>query len=298
MLTVVMYHYVRNTDGTKFPGLHSRNLKQFDFQLSYLQANFQIAALDALDESFEPSALLTFDDGLKDHYFNVFPALKKNKIFGAFFVSSLPILKPVVLDVHKIQLLLGSQPHDHLLELLTRELGAQRIRDYEESDAISDDTARFDKQRTILFKRLLQRDLEQPLRSEVLHKIFSHFHAGEEQRISKELYMSLNELHELKAAGMVIGNHTVSHQWLGYLDFAEAKREILECENLLIQEGLMDQELKTIAYPYGNSNSQLETYLSDLNYKWAFTTVAEHWDPTQFVAMRIPRLDTNDVRFQ
>lgn len=298
MRTVVMYHYVRDTGGTKFPGLHTRKLVEFDFQLDHLQSTSQVAALDALDESSNLKALLTFDDGLKDHFLNAFPSLQKKDMLAAFFVSSLPLLNPVVLGVHKIQLLLGGQPLESLYQLLASELGERRLREYEESNSLSADTARFDNRRTIVFKRLLQRDLEEPLRSEILDRIFSHFHAGEEGQISKDLYMSLDELRTLKAAGMVIGNHTVSHQWLGHLDPAEAKREVIECENTLIEEGLMDSALKTIAYPFGNSTSRLETFLLESGYKYAFTTEAKRWDPSQFSAMAIPRLDTNDIQFQ
>jgi peptidoglycan/xylan/chitin deacetylase (PgdA/CDA1 family) len=298
MRTVVMYHYVRDTTGTEFPGIHSRTLGQFDFQLQHLESKFQVGALRSLDDSSGSTALLTFDDGLKDHYRHVFPVLKKRNFSAAFFVSSLPLLNPVVLDVHKIQLLLGSQSHEYLFELLARELGPQRIREYEDSGAISSDTARFDNQNVILFKRLLQRDLEEPLRSEILHRIFNSFHADDEERISRDLYMSLVELREMKAAGMLIGNHTASHHWLGHLDIAEAKREILECENVLLQEGLMTDELKTIAYPYGNSTSEIEAFLLESNYQYAFTTAPDLWDPAQFAAMRVPRLDTNDIPFQ
>ncbi len=73
-----------------------------------------------------------------------------------------------------------------------------------------------------------------------------------------DLYKSLSELRELKAAWMVIGNHTVRHHWLGHPDPVEAKRETLECESTLIEEGLMDTALKTIPYPYKNSSSQLQ----------------------------------------
>jgi hypothetical protein len=254
--------------------------------------------LAALDDSSGPTAFLTFDDGLKDHYRHVFPALKKRNIGAVFFVSSLPLLNPVVLDVHKIQLLLGSQSHEHLFELLAGELGPQRIREYEDSGAISSDTARFDDQKVILFKRLLQRDLEEPLRSEILRRIFNRFHADDEERISRDLYMSLVELREMRAAGMVIGNHTVSHHWLGHLDSAEAKREIRECEDVLLQEGLMSNDLKTIAYPYGSSTNEIEAFLLESSYQYGFTTAPDLWDPAQFPAMRVPRLDTNDIPFQ
>lgn len=298
MRPVVMYHYIRDPEGSRFPAIYSRKLSQFDFQLAHLESTLGVGSFDDLAHSSGSTALLTFDDGLKDHFHHAFPALLKRKMQGAFFVSSLPLLKPVVLDVHKIQLLLGSQSHERLFELLASDLGSYRLREYEESEAISGDSARFDSQKIILFKRLLQRDLEASLRSEILNKIFIRFYPGEEEQISRHLYMSLTELRVMRAAGMVIGNHTVNHLWLGHLEIAKAKREIAECENFLIQEELMSSELKMIAYPYGDVNSQIEAYLLDSEYSYGFTTVAERWDSARVAPMRIPRLDTNDVPFQ
>ena len=54
------------------------------------------------------SVLLTFDDGLKDHFQFVFPELKKHGISGVFFPPSLPIEENIVLDVHKIHFILES----------------------------------------------------------------------------------------------------------------------------------------------------------------------------------------------
>lgn len=292
-----MYHYVRNTKRTAFPKMHARKLGEFDFQLNYLKSNFAMGSLHDLAIGRHEIVLLSFDDGLKDHYRNAFPVLKKKGFSALFFVSSLPLVRSVLLDVHKIQLLLASQPHEDLFRLFIDHLGRRRFREYEDSGKLESDPSRYDNQNVKLFKRLLQRDLELPLRSELLGGIFKHFFPGEEERIARDFYMSITELREMKDAGMVIGNHTNSHHWLGHLRLAEAKSEILECEAILFEEGLMDENLKAIAYPYGNSSNDIESYLRASNYKFAFTTEPYRWNPSEFEPMRIPRLDTNDVPF-
>ena len=101
-----MYHYVQNIEKERFPNLHARSNLEFDTQIDYLDENFQI--VPAVDLTFQSNKkiVLTFDDGLKDHYKNVFPRLIKKNLVGQFFVSSAPLLRSIVLDVHKIHLLL------------------------------------------------------------------------------------------------------------------------------------------------------------------------------------------------
>lgn len=295
-----MYHYVRDVEGTQFPQIHARKLNEFEYQIEHLVSHYKIISLDRTSEHLElvdPSvAFLTFDDGLRDHFTNVFGNLKKNGIPATFFVSSAPLISPKVLDVHKIQLLLGSQKIDSLYEDLRNLVGNRVIKSYEESGAIQSDTQRFDESKVVLLKRLLQRDLDSDIRSEILEKIFSKYFYGEEAALSKNLYMSLDELKSMKLAGMNIGNHTHSHYWLGYLEEDAFVGEIELAEEILMSEGLMDENFKTIAYPYGNSNEVVRNYLSEKNYKFGFTTVPSIWEVNQSF-LSIPRLDTNDVPF-
>jgi hypothetical protein len=52
--------------------------------------------------------LLTFDDGLKDHYDFVFPLLDELGIQGSFFPPAKAIQNNQVLDVNKIQFILAA----------------------------------------------------------------------------------------------------------------------------------------------------------------------------------------------
>jgi peptidoglycan/xylan/chitin deacetylase (PgdA/CDA1 family) len=300
MTTVVMYHYVRDTEGTQFPGLHVRNNGEFVRQLDHLHKHFDVIDIDQLRKPFDsptskPRALLTFDDGFKDHFTNVLPNLKRFSFTGAFYVPAAPLIAPVILDVHKIQVLLGSQLFEDLFLALVDLLGTRLVEDYAESGATENEPEGLDPQKILLFKRLLQRDLPQPQRSEVLNLLFQRFFPGEEKGISEALYLSLTELRELKKQGMHVGNHTVNHPWLGYVDPSEAISEISRCEDLLVAEGLMDESFKTIAFPFGNSSPHVIEYLETANYGYAFSTVVAEFDPETDHRLGVPRLDTNDL---
>lgn len=293
-----MFHYVRNPERTEFPRLHTRKIGEFNCQMAHLRSNFRVDSLYDFDIEAEETVLLTFDDGLKDHYANAFRVLDRYQLSATFFVSSLPLRKAVLLDVHKIQLLLGSQPHEDLFRFLIGQLGSKRFQDYEDSEKIVSDPSRYDNRDIVLFKRLLQRDLESPLRSELLGNMFNFFFPHQEPHIARNFYMSVNELREMRGAGMVIGNHTSSHPWLGHLDLPEAMSEISECEEVLIEEGLMDRNLKVIAFPFGDSTVDLRNFLREEDYKFAFTTEPNLWNQSDFEPMRIPRLNTNDFPFE
>jgi len=297
--TVVMYHYIREIFRTSFPRLHVRTPAEFDCQLQHLASNYAVTGMEAFagTSGAKPTALLTFDDGLKDHSIEVFPRLQAMGLKGAFFVSSGPLVKPIVLDVHKIQLLLGSQPLDEIYRALVSSVGKKKVLNYQKRGVPSTETQRYDSERVVVVKRLLQRDLEQPARSEILDRIFCQFFPGQERDISAELYMSLSELRTMKAAGMHIGNHSVSHPWLGFESTKIIESEIFANDHFLLEEGLMEEGLKTLAYPYGNLSHEVETILQQAGYNFAFTTEPQLWDPLAQSRLRVPRLDTNDLPF-
>ena len=65
-----------------------------------LSTNYYLPSLDEFVEYSKQKKpfpdnwfLLTFDDGLKDHFLNVYPILKKKKMWGIFFISTKPLIE-------------------------------------------------------------------------------------------------------------------------------------------------------------------------------------------------------------
>ena len=82
MLHIVMYHYVRDLARTPYPRIKGMLLDDFERQVRALASEFEMAtlesALDYVGGRYRPRrelCLLTFDDGLKEHYREVTPIL-------------------------------------------------------------------------------------------------------------------------------------------------------------------------------------------------------------------------------
>src|SRR5215470_5585259 len=93
VLRVVMYHYVRDLPRTQFPRLKGILIDDFRQQVDELSSKYEMAsvesALDFMTGEYRPRrdlCLLTFDDGLKEHYAYVTPILAETGIQGLFFL--------------------------------------------------------------------------------------------------------------------------------------------------------------------------------------------------------------------
>ena len=115
MLTVVMYHDVRPLPRTRYPEIRGLQTEKFEGQLDYILKHYTVCCLRqviAAARGEEPlphnACVLTFDDGLIDHYLTVFPRLEERGIVGGFFPSGRAVQEHRVLDVHKIHFVLAS----------------------------------------------------------------------------------------------------------------------------------------------------------------------------------------------
>ena len=114
-LTVVMYHYVRPISRSRYPGIKGLELELFREQLGYIARHYTAVTMEAVvaairgEESLPSNAaLLTFDDGYRDHHDFVLPLLVEKGLQGSFFVPAKPVVSKCVLDVNKVHFILAS----------------------------------------------------------------------------------------------------------------------------------------------------------------------------------------------
>src|SRR5689334_10476506 len=114
-LTVMMYHYIRDPgdDAEAGSGIPGMSVQTFEAQLDTLSQQHKFVtwpdARMALQENKplpKSACLLTFDDGVLDHYINVFRILRDRNISGLFFVLDRLADDGLVL-AHKIHFLLA-----------------------------------------------------------------------------------------------------------------------------------------------------------------------------------------------
>lgn len=303
--SVVMYHYVRDLQNTRYPAIKGLDVRLFREQLRYFKKHYNFITATQLINAYENGAelppkslLLTFDDAYLDHYTCAFPLLDEYKVHGLFFVPVKAIKNHEVLIVNKIH---------HVLAVCDKNINGlvQQVKlllaPYEGKDGVLtfdyyfDKLAvanRFDCKEVIFIKRLLQVELQEPVRSAIINHLFEQYVTNDECAFSRELYMSEDQLKCMQRNGMIIGSHGYDHFWLGALSKEEQLGELTKSVDFLRGLGVNMNTL-TIGYPYGSHNDNTLDIARGLGFKLGFTTklgVATTVDDV----LTIPRLDTND----
>ncbi len=301
-----MYHYVRPLRGSRYPGIKGLELEHFEGQLAYIDRHYTPVTMEAVVASLRGetelpanAALLTFDDGYRDHYDHVLPRLAKRRWQGCFFVPASPVLASVMLAVNKLHFVLAVAPSAGGLVHETERLmdsarGELELPSSAELRAKLYSPTRFDSADVAYLKRLLQRVLPEGFRSSVLSTLFAQFVTEDERGFAEELYLSVDDLSEMLSAGMHVGGHGDRHRWLGSLSPAEQREELTASVGFLRSIGAAGEAF-SFCYPYGDYNTVTLDLLAELGCSVAFTTRVDLATMGAVPRLGVPRLDTNDL---
>lgn len=300
-----MYHYVRDLQNTRYPAIKGLDIRLFREQLKYFKKHYNFITAAQLIDAYEngselpsKSLLLTFDDAYLDHYTCVFPLLDEYKAQGLFFVPVKAIMNHEVLIVNKIHHVLAVCDKDinglvqqvkTLLAPYEGKNGVQAFDYYFNKLAVAN---RFDCKEVIFIKRLLQVELQEPVRSAIINQLFAQYVTDDEGAFSRELYMSEDQLRCMQRNGMIIGSHGYDHFWLGSLTKEEQLSELTKSVDFLKGLGV-DMRTLSIGYPYGSHNEDTLDIAHGFCFKLGFTTKVDVAS-TEDNCLMIPRLDTND----
>jgi len=296
-LTVMMYHYVRDPGdsaeaGSGIPGM---SVKDFESQLDDLSRQYTFiswldlrAALQEQKPLPDSACLLTFDDGVRDHYVNVFRILHKRNLSGLFFALNRIDTDGLVL-AHKIHFLLAKLGLNQLREEIWKQLNAaQRERFTEAAKGYQLKYPSTSEDGYInLLKAVLQRDLSNEV-DPLLGNLFET-HVGSEKEIARSYYLNLEQMREMTSGGMHFGGHSQSHPWFDWID-AEARTAEIKASAELLQK--IESEPWAFAFPYGGLAEDAPRILKAHGFIAAFTTQTQlqHADP-----FWIGRLDGEEV---
>jgi peptidoglycan/xylan/chitin deacetylase (PgdA/CDA1 family) len=305
-VTVVMYHYVRDLKRSRFPAIKGLSVERFCRQLDYIQCHYTPVSIETLmgalfeQQALPPNAiLLTFDDGYADHFANVFPLLDARGIQGCFFPPAQAVLEHKVLDVNKIHFTLAAVPDagtllDEVFSALTEFRSEHALQTSEGYLATLPGEHRYDTREVTVLKRLLQRELPEPVRTEIVHRQFSKYVTNDEAAFACELYMSMEQIACLRHHGMHIGSHGYTHAWLNHISSEAQSTEIDRSLEFLQTLGVAKNDW-TIGYPYGGFNQSLLQILRERRCRMGFTVEARVADLDKDDPLTLPRIDTNDL---
>jgi peptidoglycan/xylan/chitin deacetylase (PgdA/CDA1 family) len=306
-VTIVMYHYVRDLANSRFPAIKGLTVDRFRRQLDHIQANYNpITVEDLLNAMSSPHKylppnpiLLTFDDGYSDHFLNVFPLLEERGIKGCFFPPAQAVLEHRVLDVNKIQFVLASVSNawkllDQVFDALDEFREEYSLKTREGYLIAITEKHRYDPREVTILKRLLQRELPEKVRAELVRRLFEEHVTSDEEAFARELYMSVEQISCLRRQGMHIGSHGYTHAWLDHL-LPESQADEIDRSLTFLREVGVDMDDWTICYPYGGYNDSLLGLLQDRRCRLGFTVEARTANLNVDGRLTLPRIDTNDL---
>jgi peptidoglycan/xylan/chitin deacetylase (PgdA/CDA1 family) len=296
-LTVMMYHYIRDPGDAAEArsGIPGMPVKTFESQLDELSKQHTFVTwLDvraALQEDRplpNVACLLTFDDGVCDHYLNAFRILYQRKLSGLFFVMDRLESDGFIL-AHRIHFLLAKLGLPGLRDAIWERLNPLQREQFTQAEKkyqLKYPPISLDGQINLL-KAVLQRDLSSDV-NRILPELFE-IHIGPEIELAQNYYLNTDQIREMAAGGMHFGGHSRNHPWFDWIDAEALAAEIKASADWIRQ---FEPGPWAFAYPYGGLSEDSPILLKEYGFAAAFTTRTQLRHPNPYL---IGRLDGEEV---
>lgn len=286
-LSVLMFHRVLPRVDPLFPG--EADVRRFEEILRWVRKWFDILPLGRAVEHLVVGTLparalaITFDDGYADNHDVALPLLVRHGLPATFFIAA------DFLDG-------GRMWNDTIIESVRRFDGETLDPDLPGVGQL--DLSSIAARRAAV-ERLLRelKHLPPAVRVEHTERIAKACRAT----LADNLMMRSTQVRALRAAGMEIGAHTLSHPILAALDAPTAQREIDGGKERL--EGLLQEPVDLFAYPNGKPDRDYGAEHVEMvraaGYKAAFSTAAGAADRASAI-FELPRFtpwDRTELRF-
>jgi peptidoglycan/xylan/chitin deacetylase (PgdA/CDA1 family) len=241
------YHRIGNGRRSIFDrGLYSATAEDFDKQVRYLKANFDVIAPRDISYVVRIKrgrhVLITFDDGYADNYADAFPILASHKVQASFFIATGFI----------------DNPHLPWWDEIAWMARTSRRSSVEVSGFLPSSIPFDEPERERAVRTLLRtyKELPDDRTGDFLQAVAEATGTGRPPSDVidlRRLWMTWDMIREMHAAGMTIGGHTVHHPVLSRLTRAEQAREIADCERRFVEE--LGVPMHAFAYPVGSRDA-------------------------------------------
>ncbi|MFG6428490.1 polysaccharide deacetylase family protein [Roseateles sp. LYH14W] len=248
-LSVLIFHRVLREPDPLFP--EEVDATRFDELLGWVKSWFNVLPMDEAARRLQDGSLparaaaLTFDDGYTDNHDVALPLLQRHGLPCSFFVAT-GFLNG------------GRMWNDTLIEAVRRStlpmLDLRGLRDAQGADLGQHGLSN----RRALLQALIPR--VKYLVPEQRQVCVDAIAARAESVLPDDLMMSSGQVRALRAAGMQIGAHTVSHPILATLSPQQAADEMARSRDML--QSLLGERVGLFAYPNGRPGTD---YLPDVH---------------------------------
>ena len=304
-MQAIMYHYVRNFDKL-LPNFKFLNVNSFIKQLDMFEAKYGFVTYDEwmnclakkTTDGLENKIILTFDDSTNCHFNYVYKVLKEKKLWGIFYIPTLPYKNGEMLTVHKVHLLCAKIKQKELYDYTIKLIDHKMIKTEKRNEFINSTYNHKNSENLINeVKRLLNYYVDENFKNEIISLIWNHFDLKFD---SETYYISVKQIKKMSNNGMIFGSHTVNHPVMSKLSFIQQKYEIDQSFSFI--DSILKQDLKTYCHPYGGFHSfdkRTVKILKDHNVDFSFNveprniTKIDLKNSTQF----LPRFDCNQFEY-
>ena len=301
LVTIVTYHFVRPAS-TRFPRFARLDPAAFREQLRYIRRHYTPIRLSDVAATIEGStalparpAVLTFDDGYRDHYTTVFPLLTEHGMSATFFLPRSSLLDRRVLGANKVQFILAAAGDgESIVEAIERAIETSST---PETESVAEYRARwwapsrFDTAAVVYAKRMLQHGLPEQVRAPLLDTLFRRYVTDDEAAFAEELYLTVDEARRMRASGMEFGGHGDQHVPLPALGPDAQTREIDAAIETLDAIGVPRARF-AYCYVKGEHDAASVAMLRERGCSIAVTTREGLARPGVDDALTLPRIDT------
>ena len=122
---------------------------------------------------------------------------------------------------------------------------------------------------------------------------FQKYVTEDETSFSKELYISKEEISEMRENNMFFGGHGYNHEWFEHLHENELQIELEKSSHFLSTIN-NNKDSWLMCYPYGSYNEIVIQHLKKLGFRGGFTTKVSDTLLSKDNAFTLQRYDTND----
>ncbi len=264
-LLVLNYHRVGNAEASPLDrGVWSATEEEFDAQMRWLAKQSDVVGIDDLEDLFTGRCrgrfvLVTFDDGYRDNYEIAWPILKAHGITATFFVTSGFLDQRRIAWWDEIAWMVRHAQVGELPPLKWNRSGLS-LEGANREGAIH---------------RLLSIYKQLPLAETIpfLNEIAEATQAGRApESVADSTWMTWEMIRQMRASGMGIGGHTVTHPVLSSLDAEAQFSEVMESKSRI--EAELGETITAFSYPVGQPDSfthETVLALKKAGYRWAFS---------------------------
>ncbi len=291
---IVNYHYVEELK----TGIHPCPPAAFEKQVRFLREHYRIASVPEVFESARTDkdarlCAITFDDGLKDQYQNALPILKEHSVTAAFFPIT-SVLEGRLPSAHKVHVLLSRFSVEEMIDFFHKFM-SEFYPDLQIQYSIPKDKRLTDRRlhediSTANFKETLI-VLPEDIRGRFLRHCFK-VNGLNEKKISRELFMGVEEIKNLKATGMTVGSHSHGHYAMSIDDEVLLKKDIELSKQILTD--FLGEAPTVFSYPHGRYGKAAIKAVKEAGFRYALT-IERRGVRAQDEPWVVPRYDTADL---